>query len=115
MGEDFLTLAQLVDIVHFAEAGPVNPDAAVDIAFIEGSIATPEDAERILHIRANSRYLISIGAYRRGGNRTVDAAIDMQEEIDRYLRQPVEQPSTLADAREGLLRLHRQYSERLGR
>ena len=62
MGEDFLTLAQLVDIVHFAEAGPVNPDASVDIAFIEGSISTPEDMERIQRIRANSRYLIPIGA-----------------------------------------------------
>ena len=51
--------------------------------------------------------LISIGAYRRGGNRAVDAAIDMQDEIDRYLRQPVEQPSTLADAREGVLELYR--------
>ena len=35
----------------------------------------------------------------------MDAAIDMQDEINRYLRQPVEQPSTLADARDGLLRL----------
>ena len=39
----------------------------------------------------------------------MDAAIDMQDEINRYLRQPVEQPSTLADAREGLIRLHQQY------
>src|SRR3990167_8221041 len=62
MGEDILTLAQLVDMVHFVEMGPVNPDASVDIAFIEGSISTPEDAERILRIRANSRYLITVGA-----------------------------------------------------
>ena len=62
LGEDFLTLAQLVDMVHFVEMGPVNPDASVDIAFIEGSISTPEDAERILRIRANSRYLVTVGA-----------------------------------------------------
>ena len=62
LGEELLTLAQLVDIVHFVEMGPVNPDASVDIAFIEGSISTPEDAERILRIRANSRYLITVGA-----------------------------------------------------
>ncbi len=53
--------------------------------------------------------LISIGAYRRGGNKAVDAAIDLQEDIGRYLRQPVEQPSTLAAAREGLLELYRKY------
>ena len=58
--------------------------------------------------------LISIGAYHRGSNKTVDAAIDMREEIDRYLRQAVEQPSTLADAREGLMRLHQQYRTRMG-
>lgn len=62
LGEDLLTLARMVDIVHFAEAGPVNPEAAADIAFIEGSISTPEDAERIRRIRANSGYLITIGA-----------------------------------------------------
>jgi hypothetical protein len=38
----------------------------------------------------------------------------MQDEINRYLRQPVEQPSTLDEAREGVLRLHRQYQECMG-
>ncbi len=62
LGEDLLTLAQAVDLVHFAEAGPVNPEATVDIAFVEGSVLTPEDAERIRRVRANSRYLVTIGA-----------------------------------------------------
>ena len=53
--------------------------------------------------------LISIGAYQRGGNRAADAAIDMREEIDRYLRQPVEQPATSADARDGLMEIYRKY------
>jgi flagellum-specific ATP synthase len=57
--------------------------------------------------------LISVGAYRRGSNRLVDAAIDMQADINRYLRQPVEQPATLAEAREGLLQLHQQFLRRL--
>jgi flagellum-specific ATP synthase len=57
--------------------------------------------------------LISIGAYRRGANKIVDAAIDMQDEINRYLRQPVDQPSTLAEARQGILRLQQQYQERM--
>jgi flagellum-specific ATP synthase len=50
--------------------------------------------------------LISIGAYRRGANKSVDAAIEMQEEINRYLRQRVDEPSTLADAAAGLNQLH---------
>jgi len=57
--------------------------------------------------------LISIGAYRQGSNRTVDLAIAMMEEIRRYLRQPVEQPATLEEARDGLMQLYRQYAERL--
>ena len=61
-GEDLLSLAGRVEFVHFAEAGPVNPDAEADIALVEGSVATPEDLERIQHVRANSRYLITIGA-----------------------------------------------------
>lgn len=61
-GEDLLTLAGLVDIVHFPEAGPVDGEASVDIAFVEGSITTPADRERIRRIRSNSKYLITIGA-----------------------------------------------------
>ena len=62
LGEDLLTLAGRVDLVHFAEAGPLDPDMAVDIAFVEGSVSTLEDIERIRHIRAHSRMVIAIGA-----------------------------------------------------
>ncbi|UCE90669.1 MAG: sulfhydrogenase subunit delta [Pseudomonadota bacterium] len=61
-GEDLLALAERVNIVHFAEAGPIDPDAQVDIAFIEGSVSTPDEIERINRIRERSRYLIIIGA-----------------------------------------------------
>lgn len=62
MGEDLVTLSELVDIVHFVEAGPLGPEDEVDIAFIEGSITTPEDVERLERIRTNSKYLITVGA-----------------------------------------------------
>jgi coenzyme F420-reducing hydrogenase gamma subunit len=62
LGEDLLTLAQRVELVHFAEAGPLDPDAEVDIAFVEGSVSTAEDLERIHRIRAHSRLLVAIGA-----------------------------------------------------
>jgi len=61
-GEDLLAMAGLVDIVHFVEAGIVNVDASVDIAFIEGSISSSEDLARIQRIRENSQTLITIGA-----------------------------------------------------
>jgi len=61
-GEALLELATLVDIVHFAEAGYVDEEAQVDIAFVEGSISTPHELERIRAIRANSKTLITLGA-----------------------------------------------------
>lgn len=62
LGDDLLKLAERVDLVHFAEAGPLDPDTEVDVAFVEGSVSTAEDLERIQHIRAHSRMLIAIGA-----------------------------------------------------
>ncbi len=62
LGEALLTLDALVDIAHFAEAGPLDPDARVDIAFVEGSINTEEDVARIQRVRANSEFLVTIGA-----------------------------------------------------
>ena len=49
--------------------------------------------------------LISIGAYRRGSNPTVDVAIDMRDEIHGYLRQAVEEPATMDQAAGELTKL----------
>jgi len=62
LGEPLLEVAGLVDLVHFAEAGMVQPDATVDIAFVEGSVTTPHEVERIRRIRERTRYLVTIGA-----------------------------------------------------
>lgn len=61
-GEDLLRLSTLVDIRHFAEAGPLDEEASVNIAFIEGSVSTPADIERLQNIRRLSNYVITIGA-----------------------------------------------------
>lgn len=62
LGEPLLALAETVDILHFAEAGPIDEDAEVDVAFVEGSVATSTDAERLRNIRARSRFVVTIGA-----------------------------------------------------
>ena len=62
LGDALLTLAGLVQFTHFAEAGPVNPDAEVDIAIVEGSVSTPDEEERIKKVREKCKYLITIGA-----------------------------------------------------
>jgi coenzyme F420-reducing hydrogenase gamma subunit len=62
LGTGLLSVFEQFDVMHFAEAGPVAEDAEVLISFVEGSISTPDDLERIKKVRANSRYLITIGA-----------------------------------------------------
>ena len=62
LGPALLDVAALVDFVHFAEAGPIDPEAYVDIAFVEGSLSTAEEVERIHQVRAHSRFLVSLGA-----------------------------------------------------
>jgi coenzyme F420-reducing hydrogenase gamma subunit len=62
LGEPLLLLPELVDIVHFAEAGPCDTVAKADIALVEGSVSTPEDIKRIEQVRENSGLLIAIGA-----------------------------------------------------
>jgi flagellum-specific ATP synthase len=49
--------------------------------------------------------LISIGAYRVGANSTVDAAIAMREEISCFLRQAIDERSSVDTSREELLKL----------
>jgi flagellum-specific ATP synthase len=51
--------------------------------------------------------VISIGAYRAGSNPKLDAAVQMRERIDHYLRQDLRELSTLEEARLGLIELSR--------
>ncbi|MEW6314674.1 MAG: sulfhydrogenase subunit delta [Pseudomonadota bacterium] len=62
LGAALLEVAQLADFVHFPEAGPVDADAPADVAFVEGSISTPADVERIQRVRNSCKQLITIGA-----------------------------------------------------
>jgi sulfhydrogenase subunit delta len=97
-GEDLLRLATQVEIVHFAEAGPVNPDAEVDIALIEGSITTAQDRERIGKIRGHSRYVMTIGACATaGGVQALRNYANVQEWTQAIYAQP-QYIATLAES-----------------
>jgi sulfhydrogenase subunit delta len=89
MGEDLLALSRMVDIVHFVEAGPVNPEAEVDIAFVEGSISTPDDLQRIQSIREHSRFLVTIGACATaGGLQALRNFVDAEEWVSAIYAKP---------------------------
>src|SRR5271155_2801295 len=60
--DEFLALAERVQIANFAEATSAVVKGPYDLSLVEGSITTPSDAERILQIRRQSRALITIGA-----------------------------------------------------
>jgi len=60
--DDLLAVAERVEIAYFLEAGPQDTRGNYDIGLVEGSITTPHDAERILAVRAQCKYLVTIGA-----------------------------------------------------
>ena len=60
--DEFLGLADRVDFARFPEARSRDRSGPYDITFVEGSITTPADAQRIVRVREESRYLVTIGA-----------------------------------------------------
>jgi flagellum-specific ATP synthase len=72
-------------------------DVLTSISRLMNDVATPEHqaaaqlVRRLLAAHAEHEDLLSIGAYRRGSNRVVDAAVDMRESIEEFFRQQVDQ------------------------
>lgn len=62
LDEDLLVLGQRLDIAYFPEASSDMKPGPYDIALVEGSITTAEDARRILDLRQQTKALITIGA-----------------------------------------------------
>ena len=60
--DDLLALGQVLDIAYFPEASSDMGAGPYDIALVEGSITTSEDAHRILSVREQAKVLITIGA-----------------------------------------------------
>lgn len=59
--DELLSLAGAVEIANFLEASREQAPAPYDIGIVEGSVTTPEEAERIQTIRRDCGVLISIG------------------------------------------------------
>jgi coenzyme F420-reducing hydrogenase gamma subunit len=60
--DELLQIAEQIEIAFFLEASRATVAGPYDLSLVEGSITTPEDAERIQAIRAQSGTLVSIGA-----------------------------------------------------
>ncbi len=57
-----LLLSDRIEIAYFPEASSRMTEGPYDLSLVEGSVTTAEDQQRIMEIRRNSRYLVTIGA-----------------------------------------------------
>jgi coenzyme F420-reducing hydrogenase gamma subunit len=60
--DELLDLVGAVDIAYFLEARRATQPPPYDIGLVEGSISTPDEEQRILQVRKDCRYLVTIGA-----------------------------------------------------
>ncbi len=64
---ELLAVAEVVEIANFAEASRRILKGPYQLTLVEGSITTPHDAQRIHQIRAESKFLVTIGACANAG------------------------------------------------
>ena len=96
--DELLELAETVEIAQFLEATRARADGPYDVSIVEGSISTPEDAERIREVRAQSAKVIAIGACATaGGIQALRNFADVEEFVDAVYATP-EYISTLDDS-----------------
>ncbi|MEQ8766106.1 MAG: oxidoreductase [Planctomycetota bacterium] len=81
--DELLTLAEHVEIAEFAEATSRRVPGAFDLVLVEGSISTPEEAERIREVRARAKTLVTIGACATAGG---IQALRNFADVDEYRR-----------------------------
>jgi len=60
--DELLAVADAVEIANFHEASRAVVEGPYDLSLVEGSITTAEEARRIREVRAQSRFLVTIGA-----------------------------------------------------
>jgi len=88
-------------------------DVLESISRLMTDIVTPEHRgaaqalREVLAAQRDNEDLVSIGAYRRGSNRSVDLALEMQQEINGFLRQRIDERSTVEQSAAHLLQLQK--------
>ncbi len=86
-------------------------DVLQSVSRLIGEICAPDVREAGQRLRGalaamrDKEDLISIGAYQRGTDPLVDSALELRPRIDAFLRQAVDDPSTVSEADEQLLSL----------
>lgn len=103
------------ELAHRAHYPAVDPLESVSRLMVD--VAPPEQQLAAARVKAlwaayrEAEDLIHVGAYVRGSNPDIDAAIRARGAILRFLRQDVGERSTLEESRKGLLELVRSFGE----
>jgi coenzyme F420-reducing hydrogenase gamma subunit len=83
--DELLDLASAVDIAYFLEATRTVKPGPYDIGIVEGSVTTPHEAERIKEVRAECKFLISLGTCATAGGiqalRNFSKASDLADRV----------------------------------
>jgi len=91
--DELLEVAAAVEIATFPEATRADLGGPYDIALVEGSITTADDAERIAEIRRQSSLLVTIGACATAGG---IQALRNGADIDEFIRTVYAEPSFIS-------------------
>jgi coenzyme F420-reducing hydrogenase gamma subunit len=81
--DELLGVVGAIDIAYFPEATSVMRKGPYDIAFVEGSITTHQDAQRIQDIRRRCKTLVTIGACATAGG---IQALRNWKDVDEFIR-----------------------------
>jgi len=60
--EELAAILGKVELRDFLEATSVSSGPPYDVALVEGSVSTPEEVERVVRIRRESKMLVALGA-----------------------------------------------------
>ncbi|HYM90505.1 MAG TPA: oxidoreductase, partial [bacterium] len=91
--DELLALAGHVEIAYFLEASRERVRGPYDLSLVEGSITTPDDAERIQHVRRVSKSLVTIGACATAGG---IQALRNFKDVKEFLRAVYATPAYIA-------------------
>lgn len=88
--DELLAVAGAVEIAYFPEATRATVRGPYDVSLVEGSVTTYHDAKRIQQIRANSKFLVTIGACATAGG---IQALRNFKDVDEFIRIVYARPS----------------------
>lgn len=80
--DELLLLADKIEVAYFREATSTEIAGPYDVSLVEGSITSAKDLERIIQVREQSKFLITIGACATAGG---IQALKNFKDVDEFL------------------------------